>query len=182
MLSTFNIVQISSKVRQIMKLWYLIQFKPNCHWLAERNLKRQGFKTFLPLLEVTRKSASKFINEVKPLFPGYMFVKLDPQLRPWIKINSTIGVSRLVSFDQSPTPLPKGLVLGLSSRCDNNGKLLSSKRFNRGDTIRLLKGPLANFIGKIETIDSTNRIWVLMEIMGQVNRVQVAIDQIKLQN
>ena len=34
--------------------WYVVQFKPNSHKIALRNLQRQGFETFLPMHEVTR--------------------------------------------------------------------------------------------------------------------------------
>ena len=41
-----------------VKQWHLIQFKPNSHRLAERNLKRQDFEVFLPMQEITRRKAS----------------------------------------------------------------------------------------------------------------------------
>ena len=31
--------------------WFLAQLKPNCANIADRNLKRQGFQTFLPVEE-----------------------------------------------------------------------------------------------------------------------------------
>ena len=82
-----------------VKLWHLIQFKPNAHRLAQRNLKRQDFEVFLPMQEITRRKASRFVSDLRPLFPGYMFVGVDSRAAPWRTINSTIGVSRLVSFD-----------------------------------------------------------------------------------
>ena len=78
--------------------WYLLQFKPNAHRLAERNLQRQGFLTFLPMRDVTKRKAISFVNQLYPLFPGYMFVSFDPNEALWHKINSTFGVSKLVSL------------------------------------------------------------------------------------
>ena len=89
-----------------MNQWYLIQFKPNSHRLAERNLLRQGFETFLPMQKITRRKASRFVSDLKPLFPGYMFVSVNSDLAPWRTINNTIGVSKLVSFEGKPKPLP----------------------------------------------------------------------------
>jgi hypothetical protein len=63
-----------------MNQWYLIQFKPNSHRVAERNLHRQGFQTFLPMQKITRRKASRFVSDLKPLFPGYMFVSVDSDL------------------------------------------------------------------------------------------------------
>ena len=48
--------------------WFLAQFKPNGHRIAERNLNRQGFRTFLPLQEETRRQRSKFTTTLRPFF------------------------------------------------------------------------------------------------------------------
>ncbi len=162
--------------------WYIVQFKSNSHRVATRNLKQQGFKTFLPLQVRTRKSRTKFSTNIEPLFPGYMFVSIDLGKEPWHKINSTLGVSRLICQDGIPMKVPKEIVSALMSRCDSSGQLLPPEALASGDSVRILSGALANFIATVETFDSEQRIWVLMEIMGQVTRVQVALDQIKLQN
>ena len=164
------------------KIWFLLQFKPNSHRLAERNLMRQGFKTFLPMQEVTKRKSTRFLNDIRPLFPGYMFVAFDPKSAPWRKINATIGISKLVSFDGQPKPVPFDLVSGLMQRCDTAGKLLPAKHLAAGDQVELLTGPFANFIATVETIDIQQRIWVLMECMGQRTRMHVRADQLQLSN
>ena len=121
-----------------MKQWHLIQFKPNSHRMAVLNLKRQGFETFLPLQEITRRKASRFAADLKPLFPGYMFVGVELVTAPWRKINSTIGVSRLVSFADNYKPLPLNLISSLMLRCDEEGKLLPPKALNTGDSVEEL--------------------------------------------
>ena len=158
---------------RILKNWYLIQLKPNSHRLAERNLNRQGFETFFPMQEVMNRKASRFVNDFRPLFPGYMFVSVKTELTPWREINSTKGVSRLLSFNGQLKPLPLPLISGLKLRCDPSGKMLPPKRLHRGDQVEILKGPFANFIATVEIIDTEQRIWVLMEFMGQETRIQV---------
>ena len=162
--------------------WYFIQFKVNAHGIAERNLNQQGFKTFLPLQDCTRKHGSKFLTSIKPLFPGYMFVSFKPDRSPWYKINSTVGVRRLICQDGVPQRVPSEVISGLRSRCDRFGRLMPPTTVGIGDSIEIQSGALANFIAKVETIDSDKRIWVLMDIMGHRTRVQVASEQIKLLN
>ena len=163
-----------------MNQWYLIQFKPNSHCLAERNLLRQGFETFLPMQKITRRKASRFVSDLKPLFPGYMFVSVNSDLAPWRTINSTIGVSRLVSFEGKPKPLPLQLISGLMLRCDVSGTVLPPKSLSEGDSVEMLTGPFANFIATVDSIDPEQRIWVLMDFMGQKTRMQVSADQLQL--
>ncbi len=164
------------------KIWFLLQFKPNSHSLAKRNLLRQGFETFLPMQEVTRRKSTRFVNDLCPLFPGYMFVAFDPQTAPWRKINGTFGVSKLVSFDGQPKPVPLDLISELMRRCDVAGKLLPQQQLVPGDEVELLTGPFANFVAKVETIDSNQRIWVLMECMGQRARINVTAEHLELSN
>ena len=163
-----------------MNHWYLIQFKPNSYRLAERNLHRQGFETFLPMQKITRRKASRFVSDLKPLFPGYMFVSVKSELAPWRTINSTIGVSKLVSFEGKPKPLPLQLISGLMLRCDASGSLLPPKSLSEGDSVEMLNGPFASFIAAVETIDAEQRIWVLMDFMGRKTRMQITADQLQL--
>ena len=163
-----------------MSQWYLIQFKPNSHRLAERNLQRQGFETFLPMQKITRRKASRFVSDLKPLFPGYMFVSVNSELAPWRSINSTIGVSKLVSFEGKPKPLPLQLISGLMLRCDASGILLPPKSLSEGDSVEMFTGPFANFIAKVDTIDPEQRIWVLINFMGQQTPMQVTADQLQV--
>ena len=88
------------------KLWYLVQFKPNSHRVAELNLNRQGFETFIPFQEVSKRRFSRFVSSILPLFPGYMFVSFNPKDGLWAKIRSTIGVLRLFMVGDQPKEAP----------------------------------------------------------------------------
>ena len=68
------------------------------------------------------------------------------------------------------------------SRCDNSGKLIAPASLKRGDSVAVISGVLADFVATVETIDSEKRIWLLMEVMGQLTKVQVASDQIRTIN
>ena len=158
--------------------WYLVQLKSNSYKLAERNLHRQRFETFLPMLETTTRRAERFATSLKPLFPGYMFVAFETVSAPWRKINSTLGVSRIVTFSDVPKPVPYGLIKALKEKSEETDAAEAVIKFSKGDTVLVNSGPFAEFITKIETIDAQQRIWVLMEIMGRETRVQIAPDQL----
>lgn len=158
--------------------WYLVQFKPNCHRIAIRNLDRQGFRTFLPLQEITRRRDARFVSELRPLFPGYMFLLLDPDVSPWRKVNSTYGVAKIVSFGEAPAPVPTELVSALFTRCDDDGRLVTSTTLKTGDEVTVVDGPFSDFAGTIETVDAQQRVWLLLEFMGQSARIQVDGSQV----
>ena len=158
--------------------WFLVQFKPNCHRIAESNLKRQGFKTFLPLQEQTKRKKSKFVNYVSPLFPGYMFVSFKIQIPEWHKIKGTVGISRLLYSGEKPTPLPTSLIHNLMSRCDKSSIIRPVHDLSLGEKVKLLVGPFANFVAKVEKIDSQRRVWLLLDFMEKTTRVHINTDHI----
>ena len=159
--------------------WFLAQLKPNCANIAAKNLKRQGFRTFLPLEEETLQRNGKFVTANRPLFPGYIFVAFDAALGLWRTVNSTYGITRLVSFGKEPTVVPLDLVSQLMLRCDAKGKLLPPKLLKPGDHVTLTQGPFANFVAEVEKIATDRRVWVLMEFMGGQSRVAVEADQLR---
>ena len=163
-----------------MEHWYLIQFKPNSHKIAERNLNLQKFRTFLPMQVITTKKSSKFVTCLKPLFPGYMFLTVNDISNCLRKINSTVGVSRLVSVKSKPSLIPTEVVLELMERCDEDGKLNKQKRLNIGEPVKLISGPFSNFVATVDNIDENQRIWVLMNLMGRNTRIKMDTEQLNL--
>lgn len=159
--------------------WFLAQLKPNCASIAEKNLRQQGFETFLPLEEQTRQHKGKFVTTSRPLFPGYIFVAFDITHGLWRAVKSTYGITRLVSFGQQPATVPPDLVAQLILSCDGNGKLLPSQILKSGDQVTLTKGPFANFVAEVVKIAPDRRVWVLMNIMGAQTRVAVGADQLR---
>lgn len=159
--------------------WFLAQLKPNCANVADRNLRRQGFGTFLPMEEATGRRNGKFVTAMRPLFPGYIFVAFDVALGSWRAVNSTYGITRLVSFGREPRAVPPDLISELMRRCDAAGKLLPTNCLQPGDRVTLTKGPFVNFVAEVERIAPDQRVWVLLDIMGGQTRVAVAADQVQ---
>ncbi len=159
--------------------WFLAQLKPNSVRIAERSLKRQGFRTFLPVEEFTRRAKSKFVTTERLMFPGYIFVSFDVAKGGWRAINSTNGITRLVSFGKNPAPVPLDIISGLMLRCDAQGKLMLPNLLTPGDHVAITHGPFANFIAEVEKIDPDRRVWVLLDIMGGKTRVAVAAGQVR---
>jgi len=94
-------------------------------------------------------------------------------------VDSTYGVTRLVSFGKEPTAVPLDLVSQLMLRCGVKGKLLPPKLLKPGDQVTLSKGPFANFVAEVEKIAPDRRVWVLMELMGGQTRIAVGADQLR---
>jgi transcriptional antiterminator RfaH len=161
------------------KEWFILQFKPNSHHKEAKNLNMQGFETFLPLHDSTMRKGSRFVTNTKPLFPGYMFILFDKAELKWHKINNTYGVSRLVTFNSTLHSIPSAFIYNLIKRYDLSGKLLPIEKMKKGDKVRILEGPFANFIATVETYDTEHRIWLLMDLMGRKTKIQTPFDALQ---
>jgi len=160
--------------------WYILQYKSNSHQIAKKNLNQQMFKTFLPQYDTTAIKASRFKSAIKPLFPGYMFVMFDRSNTKWQKINNTYGVSRLITFNSILRPVPKSVINNLMERYDLSSTSLPINKYNKGDKVKISKGPFANFVATIEKYEDDRRMWVLMDLMGRKSKIQTAINTLNL--
>lgn len=159
--------------------WSLAQTKANSHAIAQRNLARQGFEVFLPMIETTRRQGPRFVTRRTPLFPGYMFVRATPTSADLSAIRSTVGVSRLLVVAGAPAQVPDALVATLRRRCDATETWQPGEAaLAPGAEVRIDQGPFADFAAKIERALPDGRVALLLEIAGRHHKVTVGRDQI----
>lgn len=152
--------------------WLLVQTKPNAWRIAERNLLRQGLITFNPVEKRSFPRRGRFVTERCPLFPGYLFVHADPTRAAIRAINSTYGVSRLVSFTaEGPQIVPSTLVASIMARCDSEGCIIPACDVEAGTKVRITTGYFADFVTTVTAIAPNKRVWVMFDIMGRETRV-----------
>lgn len=158
-----------------LKRWYLIYSKPRQESLAQRNLERQGYEIYLPLVRQPRRRLGRRVTVVGPMFPRYLFIRLDSETDNWGPIRSTLGVSALVRFGQQPAEAPAGLIEILRSREDERGvQVLPADDYRRGSRIRITDGGLMGYEGIFVARNSRDRVVVLLDIMGKHARTSVA--------
>ncbi|MEW9922172.1 transcription termination/antitermination protein NusG [Marimonas sp. MJW-29] len=159
--------------------WFVAQLRPQGLSRAVTHLERQEFETFAPMFNASTLRGGIRHAARKPLFPGYIFVRFDPNRTGWTAINSTRGVARLVLNDpRKPVHLPPALMAGLMARCDANGVLLPPEELAIGDKIRVLAGPFAELVTTIESLPDQERISVLIDLMGRKVRTSFPRSQI----
>jgi transcriptional antiterminator RfaH len=146
--------------------WYLVHTHPKSEWKAELHLRMQGFNTYLPQFQKTVRHARKLRTVRAPLFLRYLFVILDTQRDRWLSVHSTVGVSRLFTMrDGQPVAVPVGIVESLIECSDGSVTRLDST-LRKGQQVRILSGPFADFVGTLARLDENGRVRVLLEMMG----------------
>lgn len=148
--------------------WFPVQLRPNMSVVAARNLERQGFDTFRPTRLETRRVRGRHKTEARPLFPGYIFVRLDPNAPNAQSINGTRGVIRLVAGPNGHSrPLATDFMAELFLRCDQSGVLQPDQSLQQGDKVKILNGPFAGILSQIEKVGAQERLCLLLNVMGR---------------
>ena len=120
-----------------------------------------------------------FKQQIRPLFPGYLFVNFDPENVEWRAINGTIGVKQLVSFGKKPSALDDSFINALKANEDTAGIIQTQQcDFELGQDVKIVYGPLAGSMGKLLRMDTGNRVTVLLEMLGHLIHGQIDRDAI----
>ena len=146
--------------------WFVAQTLSDREQLARFHLSAQGFRTFLPRFRKTVRHARSMREVIAPVFPGYIFVVVDPERDRWRSINGTFGVARLVSAHQRPIPFPTGVVEALLASVDELGMVRFDRGLKPGQTVRVVAGPFAQVLGVLQRLGAKGRVQVLLNIMG----------------
>jgi transcriptional antiterminator RfaH len=156
--------------------WYVVQTQVNGEAKAQENLRRQGYQIYLPRYLKRRRHARKVDLVAKPLFPRYMFVAIDTAAQRWRSVQSTIGVSRLVTIGDEPAVVPERVIGALKAREDAKGfvKMDAGPAFAPGDKVRVLSGAFMDNSGLFNGMADHDRVSILLEMLGR--KVRVVLD------
>ena len=147
-----------------MKNWYLIKTKPQQEAIATQNLTNQNFDVFFP------KAVIK--NKTTPLFPGYLFIKLDDKTQNWTPIHSTKGVSNFVRFGLSFAKVPNQIINLIKIQQQQTiEKMIDLCSHHRGDNIQIQTGIFKGQQAIFQNYNSNDRIIVLLKLIGQQQEV-----------
>ncbi|MDR2209618.1 MAG: transcription/translation regulatory transformer protein RfaH [Azoarcus sp.] len=160
--------------------WYLIHTKPRLEKYALENLERQGYECYLPLYPAERLRSRKLTVIDVPLFPRYLFVRLDPEGfgKSWGPIRSTRGVSQMVHFGQRPALADDTLIALLKSR-EQSCQPEPERLFEQGNIVRITGGPFANIEAIYQMPDGKCRALVLIELLNKPTSMRVDLASLR---
>lgn len=160
-----------------MSAWYAVMCKPRREALAEANLLNQGYRVYFPRLATQHRRGGKWVDTVEPLFPRYLFLSPSNDRQGLAPVRSTLGVSNLVRFGGQAATIPESLVEALRRRQDPaTGACAQRSLFKHGAAIKLRAGPFTGLDGVFDIEAGENRVIVLLDFLGKINKVKVCRD------
>lgn len=154
--------------------WYCVHTKPRAEALALQQLQRQGFHAFLPRTRVLRLRNGRRVRGVEPLFPRYLFLRVQPQIESLAPVRSTRGVLGLVRFGERIAEVPTALVERLAGDADADGLIECAAGAPRpGDRVRILEGPLLGLEAIYRSQDGASRAVILLTLLGRDQQIRI---------
>lgn len=163
-----------------MACWYTVCCKPRQETIAQENLQRQNYHVYLPRLQTRKRRSGKWVEVVEALFPGYLFIRLDPQMQSTAPVRSTRGTVGLLRFGGQPARVPEEIIAAIRQHEDTATGIHRDNcpPFKQGEAIKLVEGPLTGMEGIFSQQDGKERAIILLELLGKANRVAVQRDWI----
>jgi transcriptional antiterminator RfaH len=153
--------------------WVAVNTHPHRERVAAENLARQQFNVYCPT-ELRRVRHARRVQDVtRPIFPGYIFAEVAPDLTLWRSILSTYGVRAVISYGDRPAFVEAGFIEGLRAREIDGVIVKPVTPYRVGQEIRLNGGPFDGLIATIVEMNDKDRLVLLMRLLGQDIRLKV---------
>lgn len=162
-----------------MNRWYVVHTHAMAEEKAFGHLRRQGFDAYLPRYKKQRRHARRVDEVMRPLFPRYLFVRLDLEAQGWRSISGTVGVSRMICRGDSPASVPEGVVEDIVAREGNDGAIeMVLPNFRKNEALHIDSGPFENCVGFFQEMTDDRRVLLLLELMGRAVKVVLPVNNL----
>ena len=158
--------------------WYSVYSKPQKEKFVQIQLQSKGVEVFLPQLVMPH--AAIAARRVVPLFPSYLFVRIDISSGESAYVVWSPGVKYLVSFNGVPASIDDNVIEFLKDRADSNGQIHASSNLKRGQRVRVTAGPFEGLEAIIERPpDARGRVKLLMTMLNRDVQAELPIRFVK---
>jgi transcription antitermination factor NusG len=152
--------------------WYAAYTSANHEKRVAGELGRRSMQCYLPLHGSVRRWKDRRVRLELPLFPGYVFVRVA--LRERLQVLQVPGVARLVGFDGRPAAVPNEDIEAIRTCLAGDHPLLPHRYLQRGQTVRVLSGPLAGLTGVVVRQKRRTRLVISFDLLMRSVAVELA--------
>lgn len=119
-------------------------------------------------------------TSTRKFFPGYVLIKMDLNDESWHLVQSIPKVTSFIGGKNRPTPLTDKEAESILTTVESRKEQPRPKfHFVRGDEIRVIDGPFANFNGIVEDVNyDKGKLKVSVSIFGRQTPVELDFVQV----
>src|SRR3989344_5675841 len=146
--------------------------------IETQNLTHKIFDIVVPTRNVVTVRHGKKEEQKEKIFPGYILVKMILDDDTWLAVRTTQGVTAFVGAGNKPTPISDKEVATILQFMKMEAPKYKTT-FSKGEAVKIVDGPFADFLGSIESIDEEKgKVKVLVSIFGRETPVELDFLQI----
>ena len=143
--------------------------------IKNRELENFFFDIVVPMEEqIEIKDGKKKVN-LKKVFPGYVLIKMIVTEESWYIVRNTRGVTGFVGSGTDPIPLTEDEIRNMGFDITD-----VNIDFDVNESVRIMNGPLENFIGVVQEINKEKRkVKVMVSMFGRETPVELDFIQVQ---
>lgn len=117
----------------------------------------------------------------KKFFPGYVLIKMIMNDKTWHLVKSTDKITGFVGGTlDKPAPITNEEAAYMTSQMEEGFKKpRTSVNFTEGESVKVIEGPFANFVGTIEAVNEKGKVKVNVSIFGRPTPVELDFTQVE---
>lgn len=164
--------------------WYVIHTYSGYENKVASNLMTTAENRGMQDMILEVKVPTEIVTEIKDnktkevehkLYPGYVFVKMIYTDETWYIVRNVRGCTGFVGPSSKPIPLTEAEVyrMGVETR-------VVEVSYDVGDSVRIIDGPLEDFIGTVEELNTDeNYVRVTVSMFGRETPVELELNQVE---
>ncbi len=158
--------------------WVVVNTHPHRERVALDHLQRQEFDSYCPLIRRRVSHARRVTDALRPLFPGYVFVRISPTTQRWRPLLSTMGVRNVVRCGGEISLLDDGFVRSLKAREVDGAICRPETPYSVGQQVRISGGAFDGLVATIIEMHERDRMTVLMDLLNRPVKTKVGETQV----
>jgi transcription antitermination factor NusG len=168
---TVNIGSSAEQLDYIEPRWYAAYTSANHEKRVAQQLGVRSLEHLVPLYESVRRWKDRRVRLQLPLFPGYVFVRLD--LRDRLQVLQVPGVAKLVGFNGMPTVIPQEEIEALRRSLGNGVRAVPHPYLKLGRRVRVKTGSLAGLEGVLLRRKNSTRFVISLDLIMRSVAVEI---------
>jgi len=157
-------------------VWYVAHTLPRREKKLLESCVREELEVSLPCVRTVHKYRGKTVTFQKPLFPGYLFVRMPDSKRQWLSQNEHVA-RVLTVFDQDVFVRQLEDIL---RALETEMEIRLAPEIGPGRRVRIKRGPLQGMEAWVEDRQGTTTVMLRLDFIGQAAAVNVPADHLEL--
>jgi transcriptional antiterminator NusG len=167
--------------------WYVIHAYSGHEEKVKKNLEKRIesmdmhdkiLEVFVPMEDEIEIKDGKRRHVQKRIFPGYILVKMVMSDESWYVVRNTPGVTSFVGSGNKPVPLQENELRSILKQVKQEPQI--RVEFQLGESVRVVDGPFADFLGKVDEINpEKGKLKVLVNMFGRETPVELDLLQVE---